>query len=356
MTTIYAPPPGPPPGHAIPLTYPLTTPEESSNLRSQGYARLSVPSSHPLCTASHAAFAASRSFFALPSSEKSKYHLSTLSTREGVDGGSEDGFSRVDGEKEMITVRRSEILCPSSLSQIATDLWNACGAYLSSVLRIMESSLALPEGSYAHTITNECILPTSGNRTESLLRMFRYDRSPEESKLVSAHHKDIGLLTVVIGSSPGLEVYNSFSNTFCPIEGSDADEGGLTFTLLTGATLTRLTNGIYKPGVHRVFVPPSSPSSTEDESKYRYSLVYALRPTPLPSSILHISSLTSNITGPFHPALVAQLDNVTSAALFKRIQKEFWSVNVGGEEREKQRKRLEEFKKKQKEQQQQRMM
>jgi isopenicillin N synthase-like dioxygenase len=205
------------------------------------------------------------------------------------------------------------------------------------MMHAIENSLGLQSGAFDNVVTEECELPVEG-RHETLLRMFRYERSTE-ARLVAAPHRDIGLLSLVIGSSPGLDVWDERTKQWVAIEEDGAGQnGGLTLTFLVGQTLTRLTNDRYKPGMHQVFVPPANPSTSADDAKYRYSLVFALR--PYRQATISTSALTSDVTGKF----LSPLEGVKAQTLFNGIACEHWNVNGGVEEREAQRIRLQKLK------------
>lgn len=333
----YAPPPGPPPGYPHLVNFPFLSPDQLPTLYSQGWARVLLPSDHPLLSAAAKLFSTSRDFFAMPLEHKEQFHLSKLGQEERMQS-SEEGWSRVEGEKEMLTVRRMKPLCPPELVSDAQDLWNECGSFMQLMMASIEQSLNLPKGAFDSLVNEECVLP-KGKRHETLLRMFRYERA-EEAKLVAVHHRDIGLLSLVIGSSPGLEVWDEIKKKWIEIEENDGEKpaGGLTLTFMTGKTLTRLTNNRYKPGLHRVFVPPASSSASDDDAKYRYSLVYALR--PYREAMLTTDDYTSDVTGPFE----YPFEGVKAQTLFDAIASAHWSVNGGIEEREKQRIKVQKMK------------
>ena len=177
---------------------------------------------------------------------------------------------------------------------------------------------------------------------------FRYERKGEP-RLVSARHRDIGLLSLVIGSSPGLEVWDENLKRWLAIE-EQADtvddekekkSRSFSLTLLIGMTLTRLTNNRYKPGHHRVFVPPytnniitDDEDNTDDDNKYRYSIVFALRPHR--SAVISTAALTTEVTGEFQ----FPLEGVTARTVFAAIADAHWNVNVEVEEREAQKVRI----------------
>lgn len=331
----YAPPPGPPPGYPRLVDFPFLSYEQIPTIITQGYARVQLPADHPLLVAASALFADSREFFASSPDQKQQFHLSNLG--EVKSQSSEEGWSHVEGEKEMLTVRRAHPLCPPKVVDNARELWRECGTFMQAMMRAVENSLGLQPGAFDNVVAEECELPVE-KRHETLLRMFRYERSTE-ARLVAASHRDIGLLSLVIGSSPGLDVWDERTKQWVAIEEDGAGHNGeLTLTFLVGQTLTRLTNNLYKPGVHRVFVPPADPSISVDDAKYRYSLVFALR--PYREAIISTSALTSDVTGEFQ----YPLDGFKAQILFDAIAGVHWSVNGGVAEREAQRSRLNKLK------------
>ena len=336
-TKSYLPPPGPPPGFPHLVVFPFLSPDQLPTLYSQGWARVSLPSDHPLLSAAVKLFSASHNFFAMPLEHKEQFHLSKLGEEESMQS-SEEGWSRVAGEKEMLTVRRMKPLCPPDLVPDAQDLWNECGSFMQLMMASMEQSLNLPKGAFDSLVKEECV-PPKEKRHETLLRMFRYERA-EEAKLVAAHHRDIGLLSLVIGSSPGLEVWDESVKQWIAIEenGEENPPGGLTLTFMTGKTFTRLTNNRYRAGLHRVFVPPAPSSSSNDDAKYRYSLVYALR--PYREAMLTTDDYTSDVTGPFE----YPFEGVKAQTLFNAIASAHWSVNGDIKERVRQRLKVQKMK------------
>ncbi|GJJ07894.1 hypothetical protein Clacol_002100 [Clathrus columnatus] len=362
MTTTYAPPPGPPPtrynpplGPAPSVYYPpplkvpefhLLTPQNIHSLSTQGFTTFPIQERVELYRAATSLFDLSKQFFSQPQPDKERFI-----NRDANMQGSEEGWSRVAGEKELLTLRRSGATCPDLLEHSARSLWLECGQLMTDVIRGIEQSLDLIPHSLDSVFIPECTMPLAGeNRFETLLRMFRYERRSEsidnteprqeeigKGRLVAEPHRDLGLLSLVIGSSPGLEVWDTTVGHWIPIEQPPYaySSSGLTATLLVGETLTYLTNGRYLPGRHRVFVPSlSSTQSTDDHQQYRYSLVFALRPHS--SAIISTGVLTSPITGPFrHP-----LEGVKAGDLFSKIARSHWNINTGKREREAQRMRL----------------
>lgn len=364
MTTTYAPPPGPPPKKAYkpppgpppstvylpPLReaeFPLLTTENIHSLSTQGFTTFPIKERVTLYEAASSLFDLSNQFFAQHPSVKEQFIVKDANAQ-----GSEEGWSRVAGEKELLTLRRSGSACPDMLESSARSLWHQCGQLTTEIVRGIEYSLDMLPHSLDPVVIPECAMPQAGNdRVETLLRMFRYERRSEEvdnaesnvqqnvgkGRLVAEPHRDLGILSLVIGSSPGLEVWDSSVGTWKPIEQPPYASAslGLTATLLVGETLTHLTNGRYLPGRHRVFVPPISTSeSSDDHRQYRFSLVFALRPHS--TAIISTAALTSPITGPFR----YPMEGVKAGDLFAKIARSHWNINTGKKEREAQRIRL----------------
>jgi isopenicillin N synthase-like dioxygenase len=356
----YAPPPGPPPGTPKLVDFPFLSSEQLRILYSQGFARVYLPPDHALLKAATALFSTSHAFFDQTSEEKQKFHRSNLLSDSSVDGSnrkgqsSEQGWSYVEDEKEMLTIRTSQ-LCPPEVTDNVRNLWQECGNFMQAMVRAIEASLGLNSGAFDNVVTEECLLPVNEIH-ETLLRMFRYERA-SDPRIVSEKHRDIGILSLVIGSSPGLEVWNNAitqkdpltgvvrKSSWVPIEedGNETKEvGGLTFTFLVGETLTALSNDLYKPGIHRVSVPPADPSSSTNDAKYRYSIVFALRPHR--QGTIYTPSLTTAVTGPFKwPPMDENgvIPTVKAVDLFNVIANRHWSVNDSVEEREAKKIRLE---------------
>ena len=353
LESSYAPPPGPPPGAPKLVEFPFLSSDQAQVLYSQGYTRVNLPPDHAIYKAASALFSTSRAFFDRPSEEKQQFHRSNLPSYSPIDGSnrkgknSEQGWSRVEGEKEMLTIRTSQS-CPPEVTDNARHLWQECGDFMQAMVHAIEASLGLNSGAFYDVVGEECLLPVNEIH-ETLLRMFRYERA-SDPRIVSEKHRDIGIVSLVIGSSPGLEVWDDTitrkdpltgivrKGSWVPIE-EDSDEtkqaGGLTFTFLVGETLTALSNDLYKPGIHRVSVPPADPSSSTNDAKYRYSIVFTLR--PYRQGTVYTPSLTTAVTGPFKwPPMDKNglVPTVKAVDLFSVISNRRWSVNDSAEERE----------------------
>ena len=119
------------------------------------------------------------------------------------------------------------------------------------------------------------------------------------------------------------------SDDFVPKD-AKAESGGLTATLLTGETLSLLTRGQYKAGVHRVLCAPAK------QTPYRFSIVFTLRPAVAP---VYTKNFESAAVGRFMPQ--EQMNGQSSAVLFERIRSSHWNVNISKDIREDQQRRLE---------------
>ncbi|KAJ7633338.1 hypothetical protein DFH06DRAFT_1222565 [Mycena polygramma] len=378
MTTVYAPPPGPPPGFhtgvqyapppgppppqvyvspAEPL-YPscgnakeLATYVQDSLpiLASQGW--LSVPLPPDLESLYSSLFSDSAAFFTLPSDAPEKVRCAAPTGKNASD----EGYSDIPGEKQLITIRRLSGI-PAPLCKSATEAWDATGELFMSAVRGIAESLELDDADVFDAMSCEAHGLPKSERASSLLRLFRYNRPAvgETKKVVAEAHKDLGLLTLVIGQSPGLDARDvhgrwiSVEDTPAPASTANgAPRPRLTATLLAGQTLTYLTRGLYASGAHRVSVRPASPSSSSSDA-YRFSLVFALRPAP--SALISTASFErSPLISAFPPErLSVEMGNFPNCSmyaqgageLFKCIAQKHWNVNIAPEEREAQKRRL----------------
>lgn len=145
--------------------------------------------------------------------------------------------------------------------------------------------------------------------------------------LIDIAHKDLGLLSLVIGDTPGLEAWDRNISSWFPIERTYTQPAG---TLLVGKQLERLSNGRYSAGGHLVRSYPDLAS----KEKYRYSIVFVLRAhSPL---LVNTDRLTSSITGEFQNPI----RDVKARELYLQIQKAHFNINTGHDEREQQRIKL----------------
>lgn len=301
-------------------------------LASEGFLPLALADHPGLLSAYTSLFAESANFFALAESDQRKVEFAA---KDGPTA-SEEGYSKIPNEKCIATVKIAEN-CPDILLEQVKEAWQQSGTFMQSVMRGITSTLHLDSEAFASLVDPCTSLPLS-ERTPTLLRMFRYDRPPGPDPIVNAErHKDLGLLSLVIGHSPGLHALSQSSQLWIPIEedailppGTKTRSGGLTATLLVGETLAFLTRGNYKAGVHGVVC---APASKEREEPFRYSIVYTLRPAVAP---VFTQNFESDIVGKFPKE--QQVDGVSSAELFGKIKKTHYNVNVAPEIRERQKK------------------
>jgi isopenicillin N synthase-like dioxygenase len=336
-TAEYEPPDHPPPNYPqqLPLRsveLPLIDPFHRHNLSAQGWTTVTLSSpdsaTADLRNSIQSLFSAGKAFF-----DREEQYKKQFLTKMG----SEEGWSSIPGEKEFITIRSLDKV-PAELRGASVTAWAQIGSYLNSVLgRVAESLELSPE---ALTKFSEPCINLGNPRTATMLRLFRYEGW--DDKIVAEPHHDLGLLSLVAGSSPGLEVYNGMTRSFFPIEKSYKDLSSFA-TVLGGRQLQRLTNGRYAPGPHQVRSYPKPngllKSSTVGK-RFRYSIVFVLRAHG--EVTIDTQSLTSRITGT--PSMVT--DGMPAKAFFDSIRNSHYNINTGIKARELQRKKIEELKSK----------
>lgn len=144
-------------------------------------------------------------------------------------------------------------------------------------------------------------------------------------------HKDLGLLSLVVGDRPGLEVLDRHVPCWFPIEQSYKYPAA---TVLVGRQLERLSNGRYTAGGHLVRTTMNGDLQAIDHA-YRHSIVFILRAH---SSVpVDSERLTSTITGPF----LEPLRDIIAGDLFRNIRQSHYNVNATTQTRAEQKKRLE---------------
>ena len=278
-------------------------------------------------------FAASQAFFDLPDEEKSKWK-----TRLG----SEEGWSKIPGEKEFITLR-TLAYTPNVLKAPAKAYWDLMGTYLDSCLSRINTSLAIPDdetqGLRAFVGPCKVLGAASSDKTATMLRLFRYEGW--EQKVVAEPHADLGLLSIVIGDVPGLEVWGGSS--WIQVEKGYSNEQPCA-TLLGGRQLERLSNYRYPAGGHRVVSYgrplPASHSPLPEPRQYRHSIVFVLR--AYEPAIVNSDFLETTITGKW----ALPVRNVTAGKMYDEIRRAHFNINTDLKEREEQRRKLAAEKKK----------
>ncbi|KAG0646643.1 hypothetical protein D0Z07_7461 [Hyphodiscus hymeniophilus] len=313
-----------------PVALPKVLPSHQYALSEHGWTTVTYnePTDN-LHEASQALFQASQAFFDLPQSYKETFKTEI---------GSEEGWSRIEGEKELITLR-----ClgntPKELKEAASAYWAEAGGLLNETLGRISESLGLPAKSL--TQYSEPCAKLGSEKTATMLRLFRYEGfEGKESKTVAEPHRDLGLLSLVNGDTPGLEVWDRNVQKYYQLERTYARPAG---SLLVGRQLERLSNGRYVSGGHLVRSYPeeitSDPTKPPKPSRpYRFSIVFVLRAhSPIP---VDTDNLTTSITGPYKNPL----RDITANELFSSIQSAHFNINTHIEEREVQRQRLAEQK------------
>ncbi|OCK82606.1 hypothetical protein K432DRAFT_415242 [Lepidopterella palustris CBS 459.81] len=325
-----------PPLHRIPL--PLVLDQHSPNLALQGWTTVTfpratpdIPAPHPLQTAYEDLFIASKAFFSLPIKEKQKWKTKL---------GSEEGWSSIEGEKEFITIRSMEGT-PDVLKDAAARYWTAAGDFMDGMLERVSESLEMDGGEGEgglRRFVGPCkrLQERDVEKTATMLRLFRYEG--DEKRVVAEPHSDLGLLSMVTGDTPGLEVWDLPSKSWFQIEKS---YNGPASSLLVGRQLERLSNFRYRAGGHlvRAYGPNPNASQPSDPSlpkqpNYRYSIVFVLRAhKPV---IVDTDLLTTKMTGKFENPI----KGITAGTFYEQISNAHFNINTNMKERDEQRKKI----------------
>ncbi|KAJ7466010.1 hypothetical protein FB451DRAFT_1486233, partial [Mycena latifolia] len=356
----YAPPPGPPPPSSLLPLAPPPAPQTTADLTAcilsalpflarQGWLRLSLP---PDLSARYSALlGASSAFFCLPPTAEAKTKFAAPSGAAASD----EGFAAIPGEKQLVTLRRlSSTPLPEDLKGASNDAWADTGALFSAVMEGIAASLGLPADLFAEMAAEAEVgtFDREAGRASSLLRLFRYERPAGDDpdfgvgvgarkKVVAEAHRDLGLLTIVVGASPGLDARDLVTGEWVSVEdapsgggSAPSGSGGLTATIMSGQTLTYLTQGLFASGVHRVSVLPARPDT--QDGAFRFSLVFALRPAA--GALIDTREFEKTESNFPHCSMHLQ----PAAELFRAIAARHWNVNVAPEVREGQKRRREE--------------
>ena len=301
-------------------------------LASEGYLPLALADHNGMVEAYQSLFAQSSKFFALPEESPQKTAYQAVSGPAA----SEEGYSKIPQEKCIMTVKIKDH-CPEDLHDTAKAAWDLSGALLNQVSQGIAQTLGLDPHVF-DPFVDPCLELPQNQRTPTLMRMFCYDRPPGPDPIVNAEkHKDLGLLSLVVATSPGLHVFSTSSNQWLPIEedvclppDAKTRSQGLTATLLGGETLRFLTRGQYRAGMHAVVCNPPGPENGDDP--FRYSIVFTLRPAVAP---VFTKNFESDIVGKFGDE--EKMEGTSSMELFTQIRKTHYNVNVKPEIRERQR-------------------
>lgn len=209
---------GPVPLHSSPL--PTMTASDASDdealhfLATQGFLPLMLANYDGMVEAYTRLFDLSSAYFSLPETSAQKIDFQARNPTRA----SEEGYSNIASEKSILTVRTLD-RCPEMLREHMQSPWAITARLLEDVARSIAQSLGLRDDVFAPFIQPCCTLDQS-KRTPTLLRMFRYDRPPSgaEPTLSAERHKDLGILSLVVGHSPGLQVLDPTTDRWIPIE------------------------------------------------------------------------------------------------------------------------------------------
>ena len=236
-TSDFVPPAGPPP---------LLNTEQIETLARQGW--LKVPLSATSTANLTKLFTQLSIFCDLPVDQKKATYPEKLLT--------EFGYYHVQDEKEYVTLRCSQHP-ESAFETIASRVWRDSSSLLHRVLCDIARAAELPTSVWDQVLDGTLSLPeTENDMTPTLLRMFRYE--PDSG--FAGRHVDLGLLTLCVGTKAGLQALDRDAD-------AETWEDAWEPTILIGKTLQVLTNGLIRPGVHKV-VP---------NSEGRNSIVFTLR-------------------------------------------------------------------------------
>ncbi|RAL65881.1 hypothetical protein DID88_005544 [Monilinia fructigena] len=292
-----------------PVKFPLILPAHAPHLSDQGWSTLTFTPTDPIHISSHKLLQASKSFFELPHEYKSQFLTGK---------GTEEGWNRVEGEKEFITLRYWKKLL--AVLGMKKDL----------LTRYSEPCSKLHE-----------------KRTATMIRLFRYEGDGVYGKIVSEPHRDLGLLSLSISDVPGLEVLDKHFRTSFPIERSYGGKGA--GTVLVGRELEFLSNGRYHAGGHSVRMYPGVMMRNEPDEKdngnkqhmhlatvknYRYSIVFVLRGHE--DLAIDTDELRTPITGRWKKPM----RGLKMEDLYRHYMRKHVNINAEAEQRQEQRKRL----------------
>lgn len=146
------------------VVLPQVSPDHQQNLAENGWAPVGYRSAEdPLQTSFQELLRASQAFFELPEEYKQGF---------ATQRGTEEGWKRVEGEKEFITLRSIE-KTPDILKDAASKYWVAAGSLLNEQLGRIAESLGLPAESL--TAYSEPCSQLGTESTATMLRLFRYE-------------------------------------------------------------------------------------------------------------------------------------------------------------------------------------
>ena len=178
--------------------------------------------------------------------------------------GTELGYYNIPSEKEYLTLRCSRNDVDSKLERLAASTWISIASLLHRVLVGMSHMLGICPEAWNSLLDGCLVMPDSiAQMSPTLLRIFQY----QPNSGTADRHTDSGLLTLCIGSEPGLQVWQKSINEEGSDRGQWVDVEGP--TILIGRTLRLLSSNRVTAGLHRVVGNPTG----------RGSIVFALRPS-----------------------------------------------------------------------------
>ncbi|KAI4177498.1 MAG: hypothetical protein LQ343_000479 [Gyalolechia ehrenbergii] len=240
----FTPPPNPPP---------LLNEDQVNQLAQSGFLPLDIPAS--LAFASEDLFELSGNFFAEPLASKETQYPQAEAT--------ELGYYHIPQEKEYLTFRHRTSL--NSLNYSTSKFWSLASSFLHRILCDLSIAFSVPLLAWDPLLDGCLSIPSSRRAaTPTLLRLFNY--FPNSGAAES--HTDIGLMTLCIGTAPGLQVSSRASPSAASLDGQWLDVSTKP-AVLVGKTLQWLSGGRLKAGLHRVVANPEG----------RQSIVFALRPS-----------------------------------------------------------------------------
>ncbi|ETN46960.1 uncharacterized protein HMPREF1541_01150 [Cyphellophora europaea CBS 101466] len=237
----FLPPPTPPP---------LLSQAALHTLIRQGWIPLTLPTH--LNTHTAALFSELKAYFALPTASKRNIYPPKP--------GTEWGHYAIPSEKQFLTLRCT-VHPDSTLESTAEQVWRDAATLLHRILCDVARESDLPCSVWDDMLDGTLSLPSDeADVSGTLLRMFEYE--PEAG--YAGEHTDLGLLTLCVGTRPGLECLDMEASVKQGMEIWVEPEGPV---VLVGQTLRGLSEGGINAGVHRV-------RATKEG---RLSVVFALR-------------------------------------------------------------------------------
>ena len=222
--------------------------------------------------------------------------------------GTECGFYTVPAEKQYITFRH-QVHNDSELEKHVRQTWQQVALLLYRILCDLTRAGGYDPGAWDYVIKDALQLPADDGGIDdniTLMRLFQY----ESTTGFATEHVDIGLLTLCVGGSKGLQVCDRSRS---PPQWIDADGP----TILAGDMARALLNNRVNAGLHRVIGNVNG----------RSSIVFALR---------------SCLRGDIDLAQFGGDGIVKTRDYFYRIKGRKWNINATEEIRNEQQKAQEE--------------